>query len=164
MKHYYLILMLLLAAAGFTSCHTTEQNYRAAYDKAVQKQRNGMDSLTLATIAKEKNAPTAIVGNDSVKLVTEYANPVDCKFSDVKRYSVVVGTFKQIFNARSMRDRINAAGGNVGSYVVLSKGRDYLVIAKGFDNSLEAATYLKHVKKNVKVGIPLEYPYILKKP
>lgn len=164
MKNYIFFITIILALLGATSCKTTEKNYKDAYDKAVVKQQNGIDSLTIARIEKEKIAPTAIVAGDSVRLVTEYINMVDGKYTDLKKFGVVVAEFKQIFNARSMRDRINSMHKEKPAYVVMSSKRMYYVIASGFDTAPDAADYLKNIKKRLKTNVPLANPWILEKP
>jgi len=164
MKNYILLIIALAAFMGMTSCKTNEKNYKAAYDKAVVKQRNGIDSLTIAKIEKENNAATAIVKGDSVRLITEFANMVDGKYTDVKRFNVVVAEFKQIFNARSMRDRINSIQKDAPAYVVMNNKRLYYVISHGFATAPEAADYLKNIKKRLKMEVPLEYPWIFEVP
>lgn len=164
MKKTAFIVVAMIMALSFNSCKTSEKNYKAAYDITMNKKRamEETDSETYGKILAEKNQATAIVNGDSVKLVTEYVNMVDDSPKLLKKYNVVVGEYKQIFNARSFRDRLKAE--NKQSYVVMDAKRMYFVVAEGFDTSSEAAEYLKNIHKNVKMRIPIENPWILKRP
>lgn len=164
MKKILFIAVAIAAAISFNSCKTNEKNYKAAYDIAVNKKKamDGVDSVTYGKILAEKKQATAIVAGDSVRLVTEYVNMVDDSPSLMKKYNVVVGEYKQIFNARSFRDRLKAE--KKPAYVVMDAKHMYFVVVEGFDTSAEAAEYLKNIRKTVKMRIPIENPWILKRP
>ena len=75
---------------------------------------------------------------------------------------MVVGEYKQAFNARSFRDRLKKE--EKPAYVVIDSEKVYYVIAHGFDTSAEAAAYIKRIDKEVKMRIPIEKPWILARP
>ena len=86
-----------------------------------------------------------MVAGDSVRLVTERVSMVDGKASDLHKYCVVVGDFKQVFNARSFCTRINEAEANNVSYVVMNPEKMYYVVYKGFDTKEDAIKHAKYI-------------------
>ncbi len=165
MKHVITITLLSIAAiCGFTSCKSSEANYRAAYDTTIARQREkeGVDSATYARIEAERTANTTMISGDSVRMVTDRVNIVDGTLSDLKPYGVVVGEYKQLFNARSFRNRLKGKGHP--SYVVKNSESTYYVIAKGFDTAPEAAAYLDTVARTLEIRIPIPKPWILALP
>lgn len=146
------------------SCKTSEKNYKAAYDiaKAKREATEGVDRETYSKILAERTSNTAVVAGDSVRLVRMRVNPVDDERDVIKPYGVVVGEYKQPFNARSFRDRLRQE--DKPAYVVMDRDRNYYVIARGFDTSPEAAEYLRRVRDDVQMRLPIEKPWILAKP
>ena len=53
MKHFIFLTFSLLLLAMATSCHSNEQNYRQAYNKAIQKKQESIGTETLAKIEAE---------------------------------------------------------------------------------------------------------------
>ncbi len=164
MKNYLVLLFVAAAVAGMTSCKSNEANYRAAYDRTVERQREmeGVDEATFARIEAERTANTAVVGGDSVRMVVNRVNIVDAATADLKPYGVVVGEYKQLFNARSFRDRLKKEGHQ--SYVVKDSESNYYVIAEGFDSPVEAADFMKDIPNRIKMKIPIPKPWILSLP
>lgn len=164
MKKLIFIVVAIVTAISFNSCKTSEANYKAAYDiaKSKHKAMEGVDSTTYSKIEAEKTRNTAVVAGDSVRMIRSYVNIVDDDHSVMKKFGVVVGEYKQVFNARSFRDRLKSEG--KPAYVVVDPQRMHYVIVSGFDTSTEAAEYLKNVRKNVKMRIPIEQPWILARP
>ena len=164
MRNFFIMALATFAALTFNSCKTTEANYKAAYDitKNRVKAKDGIDSVTFSKIEAEKTEATAVVAGDSVRLITHHVNIVDDSPSALKRYGVVVGEYKQVFNARSFRNRLKSE--KEPAYVVMDAARKYYVIAHGFDTSIEASDYLKRLDKEVKMKIPIERPWTLARP
>ena len=77
------------------------------------------------------------------------------------RYGVVVGKFKQIFNARSMRERL-AANGYPEAIVVYNGSQEYFVVACSTSVPAEAATLLDKVRADTSLTLRDPYPYILR--
>lgn len=96
MKNIVLLLAMLAAILGLASCHTTEANYKAAYDKAVEKTRENMGEDNYAHMQAARMAYTEVVNGDSVRLLRSFCNIVDGKPTDVKKYSIVVAMFDQV--------------------------------------------------------------------
>lgn len=155
-----IVFMMLLSAA---SCKTTEENYKAAYDIAVKKQESGAGRDVSSYISRERRLNEyKQVGTDSVRIVIEHVSVVDGPVNNAKKYGVVVGEFKQVFNARSYRDRINNAENSpeTPAFVVMNAMKQYYVIYRSFDTKTEAAAFMKN-KGNFKINTQTDEVWIL---
>jgi hypothetical protein len=146
------------------SCKTTEQNYRNAYEIAKQAKYTDVDSITYDKIRKE-SIPTAIIANgDSIRSKTLFITASKDKngnaYGDVRRYNVVVGQFKQIFNARAMMSRLSN-NGYTGSYIVETREPIYYVVSEGCDDLTTATNALQHVASDNSLMLSLPFPWIL---
>ena len=151
-----------VCALSLSSCHTTEENYKASYDIAVQKSRQGIGEEAYNKIEAEKHQATDVINGDSVRIVNRYVGYIDVKREDTKLYSVILSEFKQRANARSMRDRLIKDGHN--SYVLYyEKEKLYYVIIEAFDTREGAADFLHNAKSRVKMNVPLDNLWILEK-
>ena len=152
--------MMLLSAA---SCKTTEENYKAAYDIAVRRQESGAGQDVSSFITREKRLNEyKQIGTDSVRIVIENVSIIDNTGKDIEKYGVVVGEFKQVFNAKSYRDRINNTENNSDSpaFVVMNTMKKYYVIYRSFNTKTEAAAFLKD-KNNFKIKTQIDEVWIL---
>ena len=163
MRKTLYILMLLLGVT-MTSCHSSEENYREAYEKAVEHRKTGISAETYAKIEAERQRYTHVINGDSVRMVYVNAD-VSIDSTDIAHdYNVVVATFTQRINAKSYRDRLREECGLTGSYVLFGgKDKQYFVIAQGFDNSGDAAAMLRDLDKKVCLKILEPLPWILRK-
>lgn len=155
-----IVFMMLLSAA---SCKTTEENYKAAYDIAVKKQESGAGRDVSSYISRERRLNEyKQVGTDSVRIVIEHVSVVDGPVNNAKKYGVVVGEFKQVFNARSYRDRINNAENSpeTPAFVVMNAMKQYYVIYRSFDTKTGAAAFMKN-KGNFKINTQTDEVWIL---
>ena len=155
---------MLLAAVLLTACHSSEQNYREAYEKAMERRQTGIGADDYAKIEAERQRYTHVINGDSVRMV--YMNvDVAIDSTDVASdYNVVVATFTQRINAKSYRDRLREECGLKGSYVLFGgKEKQYFVVAQGFDNSDDAAAMLRDIDRRVCLKILEPLPWILKK-
>ena len=164
MKKNWIIVMVAVAAMVATSCKTTEENYRSAYEIAAERKMGTANRDLSGFIEREKRlAQTRVVAGDSVRMVTERVTMVDGKNADLHKYCVVVGDFKQVFNARSFRNRINEAEGDSTSYVVMNPEKLYYVVYKGFAVKEDAAEFLRN-NDNFKIVVPKKEPWIVELP
>ncbi|MBR2379165.1 MAG: SPOR domain-containing protein, partial [Bacteroidaceae bacterium] len=99
---------------------------------------------------------------DSVRIVIENVSIIDNPGKDIEKYGVVVGEFKQVFNAKSYRDRINNTENNSDSpaFVVMNTMKKYYVIYRSFNTKTEAAAFLKD-KNNFKIKTQIDEVWIL---
>ncbi|MBR1551858.1 MAG: SPOR domain-containing protein [Muribaculaceae bacterium] len=164
MKHSYLLTIALLAVL-LSACHSNEANYKAAYDKAREKKTEVIDDEFAALIKAEKRRDLEVVNGDTVRVVRAYTNVTDGQQSDALRYNVVVGQFKQLFNARTYRDRLKSEGGypSVLLYGTVERDKKYFVVIKSFSELDVAAAFLKNLGRQSTVKILEPEPWILER-
>lgn len=164
MKHLAFIL-LAGALLGIASCKTSEENYRAAYEKAIA----GRDSLTALdnTIygagRRNMGSRTAVAGADTAEVRTARVAVTDGGGGIrewLHPYSVVVGQFKQLFNAHSMRERL-ADAGYPRAFVVETAEPYYYVILSSHDSQSEAIHALAAIPSDFPVAMKAPLPFVL---
>jgi len=163
-SHNYCLAMAVTAllSLALSACHTTEENYRASYEKAMEKTKEGIGADTYAKIVAEQHRHTDVVNGDSVRIVPRFVQCIDIDASQTKRYNVVLRDFKQKVNARSMSKRLTNEGHK--SYVLRYVKDDvYYVIVEAFDTREGAAAFIHDAKKLVKMNVPLDNLWILEK-
>ena len=161
-KTLYIVLLAIIASLTMTSCHSSEKNYREAYEKAMERRKTGIGAETYAKIEAERQRYTHVINGDSVMMVYMNAN-VAIDSTDVpKPYNVIVATFTQRINAKSYRDRLREECGFAGSYVLFG-GPDklYYVVLEGYDDRESAAAMLRDLDKKVAMKILEPLPWIL---
>ena len=153
-----------MMAVMTTGCHSNEQNYREAYEKAAERRKTGVGAETYAKIEAERQRYTHVINGDSVRMIYVNANVAIDSTDVAKPYSIVVATFTQRINAKSYRDRLREECGFTGSYVLYG-GPDklYYVILEGYDDDESAAAMLRDLDKKVKMKILEPLPLILRK-
>ncbi len=165
MKRLPLIIALFAALFIMPACKTTEANYRAAYENAKLKQQEstGIDSTIYGRIRQQASASKLLVGNDSLPLRREYVGYTTDGGSsreNVLRYNIVVGQFKQVFNARQMRKRL-IDGGYEGAMIVNTREPLYYVIAASVSTPEEALQAWKRVTTDPSIVLRSPLPFIL---
>lgn len=160
MKHllYCIALALLL-----TACYTTEENYKAAYDKAKERTRENMGGTIYDMSQAERVRATEIINGDSVRLLRSYFNVVDDKYEATKKYGVVVAEFDQLLNARSYRDRLKQNEGFQSYVVYTNREKKYCVVAQAYDEKEPAALFIRNIKQHMKMKVLVPRPYILQR-
>ncbi|MBD5335155.1 MAG: hypothetical protein HDR96_07155 [Bacteroides sp.] len=161
-------LPLLLALFGMLAvgCKTNEKNYREAYEVAVAKSResSGVDSTIYARIRNSAQMSELKAGNDSLPMRTEYIGYTEdggASRETVKRYNVVVGQFKQVFNARQMRARLQASGYG-DAFIVHTREPLYYVCTATCQTPEEAAEAFRKVKDDKSIVLREPLPFILR--
>ncbi len=156
--HCLTVVMIVLLV---TSCRTTEENYRGAYELA-KASGERQDSLVSTLIANEQ-APTIVnVGDETMKLRKEYVSLVNedgVPKNKLKQYNIVVGRFRQIFNARSMASRMSSLG--YESYVLVDRTPAYFVAVASTDSIEEALQLYKSVVADNRVVYKSPFPWVL---
>ena len=155
--------MAVAVSVLMASCHSNEQNYREAYEKAIERRKTGIGAETYAKIEAERQRYTHVINGDSVRMVFMNTNVAIDSTDEAKTYNVVVASFTQRINAKSYRDRLREECG-FPSYVLYG-GPDklYYVILQGFDDQQEAAELLRDIDKKVNMKILEPMPWILRK-
>lgn len=155
---YCITLALLL-----TACYTTEENYKAAYDKAKERTRENMGGTIYDMSQAERVRATEIINGDSVRLLRSYFNVVDDKYENTKKFGVVVAEFDQILNARSYRDRLKQNEGFQSYVVYTNREKKYCVVAQAYDEKEPAVLFIRNIKQHMKMKVLVPRPYILQR-
>ncbi len=165
MKTIKLIAITFCFSCLLFSCKPTEANYRQAYLATKQKADNQspVESTIYNHLRKQTIKSGIIVGNDTIPLmqVAVKCTPGISAPDSVGLYSVAVAQFKQIFNARSMMNRLRGMG--YSSATVVENGEPlYYVLISTFDNADEAVASYNAVVKNSDIVCREPYPCIFK--
>ena len=164
MKKTIYFSVMMVAAVVMTACHSSEKNYREAYEKAIEARKTGIGAETYAKIEAERQRYTHLINGDSVRMVFLNVNTVIDSTEVAQDYNVIVATFSQRINAKSYCDRLREECGLQGSYVLFGgPDKKYFVAAQGFDNSGDAAALLKEIDKKMCLKILEPMPWILRK-
>lgn len=160
------LLPLILAALALGACKTTEDNYKAAYEAAVAQQRDvaDLDSTIYGRVRNQARMSVLKAGADSLPLRTEYVGYTDdggATRENLKRYNVVAGQFKQVFNARQMRERLQAAG-YPDAMIVHTREPLYYVITATVATPEEALREYNKVRSDKSLVLKSPLPFILR--
>lgn len=152
---------LLLVANG---CKTTEANYRAAYEKAVARQNEGLTPEELQGFEREKAVPVSIWRGDSIPLRARYARTMaeTPQTTAAARYNIIVAEFTQRFNATSAAERART-GGYPDARVLFDNEKRYYVSAVSAATLDSAVVLLHHVDSAPPMPMRTPCPYILEK-
>lgn len=148
MRKLLLIAAIILTLSG---CKTTEENYRKAYDLATQGDKNAQSDIP------------EISGEEVKVQWAEYVTFTDgcgADKADFKKHCVVVAQFKQVFNAKAMRNRL-AEGKYPHAIVINDREKTYYVVAAAFDTRAEAENALENVSKDKDMSLKAPYPRLL---
>ncbi|MDO4319406.1 MAG: SPOR domain-containing protein [Bacteroidales bacterium] len=162
-----LIPVALLAVIAVGGCKTSEANYRAAYERAVENrtdidstiyggQRRSIDTRQLTFDGQTFDVKTRMVSvTEDGGGIREYLRP----------YNVVVGQFKQLFNAQSLRNRL-ADNGYPRAFIVQTGEPYYYIILSSHDTDTEAARAIVELRAADKFPVVMRspLPYILHAP
>lgn len=146
------------------SCKTTEENYRSAYEVAKAKQTEGLTDREISAMQREEALPKVVYKGDSIPLKSVYVKWVEGGAEgSALRYNVVVNSFKQQFNARSLLTRLRDAGYATSLLLEDKTGRYY--VAASTTASLDTALVtLRSLEQSSPVPLRSPYPYILQRP
>lgn len=165
MKKY--IAISVLAAAVLGGCKTTEANYRGAYEKAVEAQAGqpDIDDTIYGNVRRQSNRhEVALADGKKIAVeamrvrITENGGAVP---ENLKRYNVVAGQFKQLFNAQSLRKRLS--DNYAGAFIVETAEPYYYVVAESFADINDAASALARIKATAPVPMKEPLPFILER-
>ncbi|MDE5688891.1 MAG: SPOR domain-containing protein [Paramuribaculum sp.] len=161
-KHLFFI-TVAASALALGGCKTTEANYKAAYEIAKQKQVENMGGDTSAKLEQFALPKERTVDGVKLEMRTEAIGfPADGGASRavIKRYNIVVGQFRQIFNARQMRERL-IANGYEGACIVSTRNQVYYVVAASCATPKEAAEAVGSVKSDSRITLRAPLPFVL---
>ena len=163
----FLALGAMLMALG--ACHTTDANYRAAYDVAKAKQISEQEELdpeiqAQVDRAKKRRQLIYIFGADTVTVTTRFVSREDNPEGEVPEFLVVVKEFEQRFNALAMMKRLRENGVS-GAMVVRNSDPVYYVIAEASDSVATVPSLMnKAAMETEKCVLKDGYPIVLRNP
>lgn len=154
--------LAILCAA--VSCKTTEANYRAAYERAIEgKNANEADSIGFTPIRQEVKTTMKNIDGVDLPTISRFVNITENGGGineNIKRYCVVAGQFKQVFNARSMRERL-VESGYPGAFVVQSGDKYFFVVAGSAHDAQPARELYDKLKADGSLKLKSPMPLIL---
>lgn len=141
--------MALGLVFGLGSCKSKKSAYRKAYEEAKQREIATPDYGRTLSYEESKprveRAETPVAINENVSVRKERVSVLDGEDSgNLKRYSVVIGSFQNPTNARSLREKMTEKGYNA----VLAKNEMGMlrVIVSSFNTREEAAASREAIK------------------
>lgn len=148
------------------SCKTTEANYKAAYDRAREQKEatTPLDSTIYARIRQEALRDSRDFIDENLVVVTERVKVTadqGVETRPLEQYNVMVAQFKQLFNAKSMRDRLREAG-FADAMVVETAEPLYYVVAGVAPTEGDVSALVKRLRKQSAVAIRDPFPQVLK--
>lgn len=155
----------VITTAGFFSCKTTEANYRKAYEKAIAGKEDNMpiDSTVYGKYRRQADQRLLVSKGDTIEVTAMRVVVTSGEGTPneyLRAYSVVAGEFKQIFNARSLRDRLRDMG-YLRTFIVANAEPYYYIVIDSFDDLNQAKVVLEKFRKNPPVPLRKNLPYIL---
>ena len=131
MKRVTYFALVIASAFAMASCKTTENSYKQAYEKAIQKDVPKSETRLPATPVRvtEEDVASVPVREEKVTVVT--GEPA------LKEYSVVCGSFSLKVNADAVRKRL-VNDGYPAVVAVNEAGKTFRVISSTFDTKEEA--------------------------
>ncbi len=156
----YSILFFSILLIG--SCKTNEKNYRDAYLKAIDK-NIPTDSITEARINAEALPAISNINGNEVRIKSERLfKDYNADNITISKYNIVVASFKQIFNAKSMTDRLNSNGYN--AFVLKSMEKQYYVTILSTEDKTVAIKKIEETNNDFPIKLNSPYPYIIQTP
>lgn len=136
MKKFAVLLTALFVVAGFTSCKPKQSAYRAVYEKA--KQRD------IAENQDDEIVPIVKTG-ESAAVVKEKITPAQGEDgTGLRAFSVVIGSFQNITNAKSLKERMTSEG--YRALLAQNEKGMFRVIVSSFDSKDEAVSSRESIK------------------
>lgn len=151
--------------AAFTACKTSEANYRQAYERTVagRDSSTALESTIYGAHRRSMGTRQFVVGRDTADIRIVRLKVTDGENNRLRPYNVTVGQFKQLFNARSLRDRLIAAGYNE-AFVAETAEPYYYVILSTFDDASHALGSLNAITEDFPVALKAPLPFIIQTP
>lgn len=160
-----LALYIGLGILLLTGCRTSEANYRSAYEKAIAGRDSSLavDSTIYGKYRRQMNARTIeLPDGRACEVITQRVRLTDDgggSAESLHRYSVVVARFKQLFNAKSMRNRL-ANADYPGAFIVQTGEPMYYVVISSHTTASEADSALRAIPEG-KIAMKDPLPFIL---
>lgn len=158
MKRITFIAVVAIAILNVVSCKPNQELTKSAYEKAMEAAVNKptitadtptdgaiteiQPMVTQSTVARERNESVKVLENGTIS-----------------HYSIVVGSFKQLTNAKSLRNRLIDDGYTKAVVAQNAQGM-YRVIACSFDTREEANIARTEITKRYPTSV-IKDPWML---
>lgn len=152
-KYPLMLLTALIFAICMGSCKPTEKNYKSAYDKAMEKARQGLSDYEYEQMVLNDLPPYKHTATDSLRVFSESImwqySPASVNGGEQvtpARYNLAVGKYSMLTNAKGHADRLSADGWKA---VVLRNGEPiyYVVVKMSEDLDTVAAAAHEYVAR-----------------
>ncbi len=160
------IIIALMLAMALVACKTNERNYREAYEKVMEKrqaEQAELDSLVGDhALFDNTNARYYVVGDDTLTVRREHVRQDSIPgrpMVRLQRFNVVVGKFRQLFNAKSLVSRVEPAG--YTALVAHNSVPEYYVLVGSCDTPEAALDSLRRVQADTTLHPLPPCPYVL---
>lgn len=168
MRKILTALLAVMLAASFYSCKTNQANMNDAYTKAMAGRDDdlGLDETIYSRERKQMKHGSMMVNGEEVPVSSQWVKVTADGGGineNLKRYNVVVGQFKQKFNAKSMRERL-IENGYPGAFIVQTGEPYYFVVAASYSEAPEAVEMLRKVTADTSLKMKSPLPFILEPP
>lgn len=149
-----------------TACRPSEKHYRSVYESTLAM-RDSIRAVEETIYGKYRNRvgqTSMSVGKDTLWIATEpigYTEGLGGSDSTVSRYNIVVGRFKQVFNAKEMRNRL-LSHGYPEAMVFQNREPMYYVVARSVKSPVDAISALREVEADTTLHLRDPLPYVLR--
>ncbi len=185
-KHHLTILAcaISLAASISTGCKPSEKHYREAYETTIKARHTGedeyLDSVARAAMQTGGRPVVTHIGDSTLQYRIEWIRPAVDKTSasaaqpkttpthatpgrpspSAKPYCIIVGQFKQRFNAREMCTRLQGYG-YAHAMVFQSSEPRYFVAADTVSSPEAALRQLDSIKADKRLLLKAPFPTVI---
>lgn len=182
-QHLMYVSALTLALAMFAGCKPSEKHYREVYETTVNARHAGedeyLDSVARAAMQTGGRPVIAHIGDSVLQYRVEWIRPADGESGrpvkhntspavstpgrntpSPKPYCIIVGQFKQRFNAREMCRRLQGYG-YTDAMVFQSSEPRYFVAADTLSTPAEALHTLDSVKSDQRLQLKPPFPTVI---
>lgn len=164
MKTFLFIIAFTIIVA---SCKTSEANYRQAYEKTIAARDSADNDESIYGGVQRRFAQTVVISEgDTIPVRVKHVSVLDGSAPHqvkMQPYNVVVGQFKQKFNAMSLCTRWRE-NGYPEAFVVQTAEPYYYIIAASYATAAEAKAAIETVSLNPPVAMREPMPFILNNP
>ena len=116
----------------FFGCKTNQSAYKAAYERAKERE---VEEASPVTRSANVDTSDAVVKKEKVTAISG---------NGLKRFSVVIGSFQNKTNATSLQSRMESEGFNV--ILAQNESQMYRVIVASYDDKARAASKRDEIK------------------
>lgn len=145
MKKIVMMVATLALIGGMSSCKPKQSAYRAAYERAKQREMAQAAKTDQSATSADEITPISKSSDGAAVVVREKVRAAEGEDSNgLREYSVVIGSFQNITNARSLKERMIADG--YKALIAMNDIGMYRVIASSYDTKEAAVVSRENIK------------------